>query len=88
MFISIINGDKIKSSTAIFWNEQKKKLPNLFLAVRSYLNIPASSTFIERFFSIRGLICKKRAGAMCDDTIIKRSFLRANLDILNNLNQD
>ena len=24
LFIYIINGDKIKSSTAIFWNEQKK----------------------------------------------------------------
>jgi len=33
-------------------------------------------------------MCKKRAGAMCGDTIIRRSFLRAYLDILNNLNQD
>lgn len=30
LFISIINGDKIKSSTEIFWIEQKKSYPICF----------------------------------------------------------
>ena len=44
------------------------------------LNIQ-SSAFIERFFSICGVVCTRRATNMKADLIIKRSMLKSNIDI-------
>jgi hypothetical protein len=49
------------------------------------LNIPASSAFIERFFSLCGAICKSRCGNMTAQTIINRCMLKANMELLNNM---
>ena len=46
------------------------------------LNIPSSSASIERFFSICGVICTQRRGNMDPDTIIKRSMLKVNVTLL------
>ena len=48
-------------------------------------NIPSSSAYIERFYRICGNVCKQRAGNMSSDTIINRSVLKANIDILNEI---
>jgi hypothetical protein len=48
-------------------------------------NIPASSASVERLFSICGIINRKRAGNMSDKTLIDRAFLKANVEILNQL---
>jgi hypothetical protein len=74
-------------TTKGFWNEIKKRCL-LFKVARSLHTIPASSAFIERFFSVCGVVCKNRCGNMSTDLIIKRSFLKCNIDILNQLSQN
>ncbi|CAF1089479.1 unnamed protein product [Brachionus calyciflorus] len=50
-----------EKSTQAFWNEFSYKFPNLSIVSRKVFSIPASSAFIERFFSICGLACDKRS---------------------------
>lgn len=71
-----------KKSTVNFWLDNKSDFPNLFTIVIHLLGIPASSAFIERFFSICGVVCKKRTGNMSDNLLITRSFIKCNLPIL------
>jgi hypothetical protein len=49
------------------------------------LSIPASSEYIERFFSFSGVVCKNRKLNMKDDLIILRSLLKANFKHLASL---
>jgi len=52
------------------------KLRELFLLLS---NIPSTSAYIERFFSITGLVCDKRRLQMSDDLIERRSMLKVNM---------
>ena len=54
-------------STSSFWKQNAKRLPNLYNLAITLLNIQASSAFVERFFSICGVICTKRNTNMTDD---------------------
>lgn len=74
------------NSTAKFWTEKNKEMPILKKLAVILLNIPSSSAYIERFYSICGLVCKTNCGNMSSSTIIQRSTLKANIDILDNLN--
>jgi hypothetical protein len=88
LFLSLINNDdnsKLQLKSKEFWIEFRNKLPILYNTALRLLSIPASSAFIERFFSICGTVCTKRNGNMGDDLLIKRSFLKSNLKILNEL---
>ena len=51
------------------------------------MNINSSSAFIERYFSICGLVQDKRRMNISIDLFKKRCFLRANIKILNELNK-
>ena len=85
-FIKIINSDHFDAkSTTKFWKEQMKELPTLSRLAFILLNIPSSSAFIERFYSICGNVCKRECGNMTPETIIQRSFLKANTKFLENL---
>jgi len=42
-------------------------------------NIPSTSSYIERFFSISGIVCDKRRFQMNEDLIECRSMLKANM---------
>ena len=86
LFFSLISSS-LEGTTNSFWLKNKKKLPNLFKVARRLHTIPASSAFIERFFSICGVFCKPLCGNMSEDLIIKRSFLKCNIDILNQLQE-
>jgi hypothetical protein len=72
-------------STRRFWLKHKSLLPYLFFLTKKLLNIQASSAFVERFFSICGIICSVKNTNMKDDTIIMRSILKANMDTLDAL---
>ena len=88
LFFSLINKPEEEQkviTTKMFWIENRKTLPSLYKLAQRLLTIPASSAFIERFFSVCGVICKKRCGNMSDELIIMRSFLKCNIDILNSL---
>ena len=41
---------------------------------------------LKDFFSICGVVCKQRAGNSSDDLLITRSFLKCNIEILNEMN--
>ena len=76
------------TSTSNFWMKHAKSLPNLFKLTKILLNIQASSAFIERFFSVCGIVCNLKNMNMKDQMIIIRSILKANIGILNELNSE
>ena len=82
MITKIIKNAK---STAAFWSENKDDLPKLFELQIILLNIPATSSFIERFFSICGIVCDARRLNMEDDLIEMRSMMKTNMWILTEL---
>jgi len=68
-----------------FWLKNEIKLPYLSHLAMILLNIPCSSAFIERFFSIYVVVCDKERLNSDDRLIIDRSFLKVNIKILNEL---
>ena len=76
-----------KSSTNEFWLKYRTNMPKLFDLQVILLNIPASSSFIERFFSISGIVCDSRRLNMNDELIVMRSLMKANMSILNDLQE-
>ncbi len=68
-----------------FWFKHENNFPYLSKLALALLNIPSSSAFIERFFSICGVICNKRSLNIGDDLLITRSLLKANVKLLNDL---
>lgn len=91
--------NQIKSSRD-FWHykkvEYKRKSnviahphhDNKFNIIRTlaiiFLNIPASSAYIERFFSICGVIADSRKANQKSDLFITRCMLKANIHLLDN----
>ena len=49
-----------KFKTAKFWSDHREEMTNLFELQIILLNIPSTSSFIERFFSLSGIICDER----------------------------
>ena len=89
-FISLLENNSIKDKkftdgSVNFWLRSQIILPLLSRLFLITYNIPASSAYVERFYSICGNICKQRSGNMSSDTIITRSMLKANMEILNKL---
>lgn len=84
-FANIIFSDiflKNKYSNYNFWIKHKKTLPFLSKFARKFMCISSSSSFIERFFSICGVISNKRNLNMNTDLFITRSILKANMKIV------
>jgi hypothetical protein len=73
-------------STSSFWIQNATKFPLLSKLARILINIKSSSSCIERFFSICGFNSKKNRGNIGDDLFTCRCILRANIDILKELN--
>ena len=83
IFKTMLNEKTFLTTTSIkFWLENKKTFPNLYKFCLILFNIPASSAYVERFFSICGLVNRKRAGNMTDRNLINRAFLKTNIDVL------
>lgn len=74
------------SSSKCFWLKNSTTYPLLTKLASILLNINSSSAFIERYFSICGFASKKNRSNIGEDLFIKRCMLRANIDILNQLN--
>ena len=66
----------------LFGKNMKKKMPNLFELALLLTHIPPSSSFIERFFSVCGIVKDKRQGNMSSNLLEMRSQLKANLSYL------
>ena len=74
-------------STSKFWLTNSEKLPHLSKLALILMNINSSSSFIERYFSICGFVQDKRRMNISIDLFQSRCLLRANIKILNELNQ-
>ncbi len=82
-FRDLLKTDAFKNmSTKNFWIEYGRILPNLKKVAIILLNVQASSSPIERFFSVAGVVCKNRATNMKDDLIQQRSFLKVNIHFM------
>ena len=68
----------------LFWKQNVGEYPHLSSLYQILQLI--NSSFIERFFSICGIIKNKRNHNMKDDLFIIRSMLTINMDILNQIN--
>jgi hypothetical protein len=90
-FLNLIEISNLKSKdfchTANFWLKNQIKFPYLTRLALIFHCLPASSAYIERFYSICGNVCRTRAGNMNSQTIINRSVLKANLEILMDLSE-
>lgn len=71
-----------KKSTSLFWLRKKDELPHLFKLARFLIVIPASSAFVEGFFSIAGIITSQRASNTKSKYFCERALLRANAKYL------
>lgn len=89
-FINYLKKKPLKEvkSTSKFWYKYQTELSNLYQLSLILLNIPSSSAYIERFFSICGFFFDKRRYNMKPELTIKRCLLAANIDILNELSQE
>jgi hypothetical protein len=85
--ILVENNYNIKVINSEFWRKHERLLPQVYKLAIILCNIQSSSAFIERFFSICGVVCKKRAANMNNKLIIMRSVMKTNIHILENLNQ-
>jgi hypothetical protein len=77
---------QITETNSQFWRNNERSFPELYKLAIIILNIQSSSSFVERFFSICGVVCKKRATNMKNKLIIMRSMMKANFHLLNILN--
>lgn len=79
----IEDGTNLQKSTQAFWNEYGFKFPSRCKVARKIFSIPASSAFVERFFSVCGLACHKRSMNMKSETLIEKVMMRVNIDLIN-----
>jgi len=84
-FISNSENLKNLNSSNLFWQKNVLEIPKLGDLYLLLSNIPSTSAYIERFFSIAGLVCDKRRLQMSDDLIECRSMLKANMSQLEEL---
>ena len=68
-----------------YWFRKKTELPYLYSLASCLFSIPISSAFIERFFSITGVISTQRRCNMATESLCDRSLLRSNSNFLEDL---
>jgi hypothetical protein len=81
VFLNIIKETKY-DSTKKFLLKYKISLPNIFNLSARLLSIPATSAFIERYFSITGQINDKTTNSMSPELLKTKSMLKANIKLL------
>jgi hypothetical protein len=88
IFANLLKNSTFSESVSVksYWIAHKKDMPNIANLAMLLYNIPSSSAFIERFFSICGVVNRTRAGNMSVLTLQTRAFLKSNIEILNELN--
>ena len=65
-----------------FWVATKDKYPRLFQLSRQVLCAPASTTGVERLFSVAGFLLDNRALNINDDYFEARLFTKANRHLI------
>ena len=82
IFKAMLNEKFFNLTSSKFWLDNKKNFPNLYKLSLVLFNIPSSSAFVERFFSICGIVNNQRRGNMKDQNLINRAFLKTNIDLV------
>lgn len=77
-----------KLSKKRFWIKNKGILPILTKFSRKLTCFSSSSAFIERFFSICGVISNNKNSNMTEELFITRSLLKANISIIKELSKE
>jgi hypothetical protein len=72
---------KIKS-TRSFWESNKVLFSNISRIAVILFNITSNCAFVERFFSLSGIISNERRGNMSSELLIIRSMLCSNINLL------
>lgn len=72
-------------STSSFWCKNSSNFPLLNKLSQVLLNIPASSAYIERYFSICGIVFDKKRMNMNPELLRMRSMIKANIKILDQM---
>ena len=73
-FVNILKNHNFTNKTRYdeFWFGKRKELPHLYNLCLMLYNIPSSSAYVERFFSICGVVNRKRAGNMRESCFFKK----------------
>ncbi len=82
------NNKCLKKTVGAFWNENAKELKNLRSLALKLLNIPSSAAYIERHYSLCGVICDQRNRKMSSNMIVTRTMLKAYLNVLIDMNAE
>jgi hypothetical protein len=83
IFIDTIReSTNIRKSTKAFWSENSHRFRILSEVARKIFSIPASSAYIERFFSICGIVSSKISQNIKPENFINKVILRVNVDLL------
>ena len=88
MYLNILRNFEFTNKTSYqdFCYARRKEML-LYVLILMYYNIPTSSAYVERFFSICGIVNRKGADNMSDDTLINCAFLKSNFNILIEMEQ-
>ncbi len=65
-----------------FWKERKTSFPKLALLAEDLLSAPASQAYVERIFSVCGMLTAGRRNRLTK-ALENRAFLKLNSHILN-----
>ena len=79
------NFEKKNLSSIKFWQDKKMEFHHLVTLFIILNSINASSAFIERFFSICGIIATQRNQNSNEDLFYDRAMLCANMKLLENI---
>ena len=83
----IEKGEYNGKSTGQFWLKHAIELPRLKSLCLHLSNIPSSSSYIERFFSLCGSICSQRRANMSAEQIVGRAIIKTNMNLILKLNK-
>ena len=78
--IELRNGQPV-SDALTFWQERRKVYPLLAPLAEDLVSAPASQAFVERIFSVCGMLTTGRRNRM-EKSLAMRVFLKPNLHIL------
>ena len=73
--------------TNLFWLSNAQLYPNLSRVSLILMNIASNSAFVERFFSLTGIISNEKRRNMSAKLLITRSMLSSNITLLEQLNE-
>lgn len=77
-YIGEVEGGKCgEASPLVYWSERRSSYPSLTLLAEDLISAPASEAFVQRVFSVAGLLSTGRRNRLCKN-LHNRVFLKLN----------